>query len=211
MKGNRTVIVWAFLRGDGIAPPFDSVEAMSMVKGGFIIGGKGAQQIAALNNIDLGNFSNMDHVGFEERNAQVSVDHKMEAIFLLITHLMQYVVDGNKAFGRALLRRMNKLVERFRAVAQGVRTFQPQNTRVASPKPFKGKSVHFFHKVYPGVDAGSIPTGAHPEAGSWDVPGSERRIPDATPAFHANAYVSYSGIHLPGGRRLRRGAHRRGV
>ena len=44
-KGNHTVVIWASLRGDGKAPPFDSVETMSMVTGGFIIGGEGPQQI----------------------------------------------------------------------------------------------------------------------------------------------------------------------
>ena len=70
----------------------------------------------------------------------------MEAVFLLFTRLMQYVVDDNKAFGQASLRRTNNLVERFLAVAQGVRTFHAQNTRVALSEPFKGNFVKCFNK-----------------------------------------------------------------
>ena len=42
-KGNRTVVFWAFMREEGKAPAFDSLKAMSMVTGGFIIEGEGAQ------------------------------------------------------------------------------------------------------------------------------------------------------------------------
>ena len=59
---------------------------------------------------------------------------------------MKYVVDGNKAFGQASLRRTNRLVERFRVVAQGVRTFHAQNTQVVLPEQFKGKFVQCFNK-----------------------------------------------------------------
>ena len=41
-KGNRTVVIWASLRGDGKTPPFDSMEATNMVTGGFIIEGESA-------------------------------------------------------------------------------------------------------------------------------------------------------------------------
>ena len=68
----------------------------------------------------------------------------METIFLLLKHLMQYVVDGNKAFGQASLRRMNKLVRRTRAVAQRVKILHAQNMRVALSEPFKGKFVQCF-------------------------------------------------------------------
>ena len=68
-----------------------------------------------------------------------------------------------------------------------------------------------FQQINPGVGGGSIPAGAHAEAGGRDVPGSKRRIPDATTDFHTNPYMGYNGTHLPGGRRVRRGVHGRGV
>ena len=145
-KGNRTVVVWGSLRGDGKAPPFDSVEAMSIVTGGFIIEGEGTKQIARLSNIDVRNVSQRDHSGFRDETAQVSLDHREEAVFLLLTHLMRYVLDGNIAFGQASLRRTDKLVERFRAVVHGVRTFYAQNTRVALSEPFRGKPIQCFNK-----------------------------------------------------------------
>ena len=49
----------------------------------------------------------------------MSLDHTVQAVFLSLTHLMRYVVDGNKTFGRASLRRTYNLLEQFRAVAQG--------------------------------------------------------------------------------------------
>ena len=63
----------------------------------------------------------------------------MEAVYILLTRLMQYVVDGNEAFGQASPRRTNKLVQLFRAVAQRVKIFHADNTRVALSEPFKGK------------------------------------------------------------------------
>ena len=59
------------------------------------------------------------------------------------------------------------------------------------------------------MDIGSIPAGAHVQAGSRDVPGSERRIPDATTAFHAKQNVGYSGTEQPtAGEHKKRGAGR---
>ena len=40
-----------------------------------------------------------DHLGFVEEGAQVSLDHKVEALFMLLVHLMQYVVDEAKHLG----------------------------------------------------------------------------------------------------------------
>ena len=108
--------------------------------------GEGAQQVAGLSNVDVRNFSQRDHFGFGGGTAQVSLDHRGEAVFLLLTHLMRYVVDGNKAFGQASLRRTDELVERFRAVAQGVRNFHAQNTRVALLESFRGKFVQCSNK-----------------------------------------------------------------
>ena len=77
----------------------------------------------------------------------MSLDHRVGAVFLFMTHLMQYVVDGGKAFGLASLRRTNYLVERFRVVAQGVRTFHAQNTQVALSGQSKGRhfSKQYWH------------------------------------------------------------------
>ena len=74
------------------------------------------------------------------------MDHRVETVFLLLTRLMRYVVNGRKAFGQALLRRTDKLVELLRAVAQGVRSFHVKNTRVALSEPLWGKFVHCFIK-----------------------------------------------------------------
>ena len=109
--------------------------------GRFHHGGKGAQQIAGLSNIDALNFSPRDHLDFLGGAAQVSLDHRVEAVLLLPTHLMRYVVDGNKAFGQASLRRTDKMVEGFRAVAQEVKTFHAQTTRVALSETFRRKFV----------------------------------------------------------------------
>ena len=54
-KDNRTVVSWAFLCGDGKAPPFDSVKAMSTATGGLINEAEGAQQIAGGHPADSGN------------------------------------------------------------------------------------------------------------------------------------------------------------
>ena len=59
-------------------------------------------------------------------------NHRTEAVSLLMITLAQYVVDGTKAAGQAALRRSGDLSERFRVVAQGVRTFHAQNARVAT-------------------------------------------------------------------------------
>ena len=174
-KGKSTVVVWASLRGDGKVPPFSSVEAMSMVSKGFIIGGESAQQIARLSNINVRNFSQRDHFGFGGGTAHVSLNHRVMAVFLLLT---PHAVRGerNKAFGKASLRRTDKVVECFRAVTQEVRTFYAQSTRITLTEPIKKIQEQIrpmFKQKYPGVDGGSIPAGAHAEAGGRDVPGSE--------------------------------------
>ena len=86
-----------------------------------------------------------DHLGFVEEGAQVSLDHKVEALFLLLVHLMQYMVK-TKNFGRASLRRTSKLVERIRLVAQGVRTFHAQNAQMAASAQFEVKFVQGFNE-----------------------------------------------------------------
>ena len=76
----------------------------------------------------------------------MSLDHKMEALLLLRVHLMQYVVDKTKDFGRPSLRRTSKLVERFRVVAQGVMTFNAQNAQVAASAHVEAKFVQCFNE-----------------------------------------------------------------
>ena len=49
-----------------------------------------------LGRIDVRNFLQRDQLGFVEEGAQVSLDHKVDALFLLLVHLMQYVVDEKK-------------------------------------------------------------------------------------------------------------------
>ena len=122
-KGNPTVVVRSSLHADGKSPQFDSADAMGTGAGGVIVKGEGAQQVAAPSNIDVWNFAQKDHIGFGGGSAKVSLDHRVEAVFLLLTHLVQYVVGGNEAFGQASLRRRSQMFECFRVVAQGVRTF----------------------------------------------------------------------------------------
>ena len=69
---------------------------MGTITGGFIIKGEGAPQVAALSNNDVRNFAQKNRFGLGGGSAQVSLDHRVEAVFLLLTHLMQYVVDGTK-------------------------------------------------------------------------------------------------------------------
>ena len=53
----------------------------------------------------------------------VSLDHEVEALFLLLINLARYVVNGTRASGQAALRRSGVLSERFRVIAQEIRTF----------------------------------------------------------------------------------------
>ena len=125
------------MREDGRNTPFDSMDTMGTMTGRFIIKGEGAQQVAWLGRIDVRNFSQRAQFGFVEEGAQVSLDHKVAALFLLLVHLMQYAVDETKYFGRTSLRQTSNLVECFRAVAQGVRTFHAKNAQVAASAQVK--------------------------------------------------------------------------
>ena len=40
-----------------------------------------------------GSISYRDRTGFVEEGVQVSLDHELEALFLLLVHLMPYLVD----------------------------------------------------------------------------------------------------------------------
>ena len=53
----------------------------------------------------------------------MSLDHEVEALFLLLINLARYVVNGTRASGQAALRRSGVLSERFRVIAQEIRTF----------------------------------------------------------------------------------------
>ena len=84
--------------------------------------------------MDVLNFAQEKHFGEGGEELHVSLDHRVEALFLLLMNLAQYVVDGTTASGQAALRRLGVLSERFRAVAQGIRTFHAQNARVAASR-----------------------------------------------------------------------------
>ena len=90
-----------------------------------------------------GSFSQRDQTGFVEEGVQVSLDHELEALFLLLVHLVTYLVDGPVDVGRASLRRTSNVVERFRVVAQGLRTFHVQNAQVSASAQFRVKFVQF--------------------------------------------------------------------
>ena len=70
----------------------------------------------------------------------MSLDHKVEALFLLLVHLMQYMVK-TKNFGRASLRRTSQLVESFGVVEQGVRAYRAQNAHVSASAQFNKNFV----------------------------------------------------------------------
>lgn len=97
-KGNRTVEVWWSLRGDWKFPPLDFADAIGTILRGLIVKGEGIQQVAALSNVDVRNFAQKDLFGFRGESAQVLLDHSVEVAFFLLTHLNQYLVDGNKVF-----------------------------------------------------------------------------------------------------------------
>lgn len=67
------------------------------------IKGDGARQISSLSRIDVLNFSQKDHFGFGIRDSQVPLVDKVEVRFLLLTHLVRFVVDENIEFGRSWL------------------------------------------------------------------------------------------------------------
>ena len=90
---------------------------------------------------DVRNVSQRDQFGFVDEGAQVSLHHKAEALFFLLVHLMQHVVDERKQFGRASFRGTSKPVERFRVVKQGLWIFHVQNAQVAYSAQFKANLV----------------------------------------------------------------------
>ena len=77
----------------------------------------------------------------------MSPDHRVYALFLLITTLEQYVVSGTKEAGQAALRRSGDLSQRFRVVAQGLWTCHAQNARVAASMKFRVTVVKCFNEA----------------------------------------------------------------
>ena len=76
----------------------------------------------------------------------VSLDHKAEALDLLMINLAECVVDSTTASSQAALRRSGVLSERIRVVVQGIRTFHAQNARVAVSKQFQLMFVKCFNE-----------------------------------------------------------------
>ena len=92
--------------------------------------------MTSLCGMDVRNFAQKEHFSEGGGEVHVSLDHRVEALFLLLINLAQYVVDGTTASGQAALRRSGVLSERLRVVAQGIRTFHAQNARVTASKQF---------------------------------------------------------------------------
>ena len=72
------------------------------------------------------------HIWRGGRGGNVSLDHRvqaLQALFLFLMNLPQYVVDSTAAPGRAALRWSGAMSERFRVVAQGIRAFHAHKTR----------------------------------------------------------------------------------
>ena len=132
-KAGRHKAAWATLRGNELPPTFETAD-VRLTASGFIIKGEGAQQVASLCGIDVRNFAQKEQCGEGGRQVDVSLDLRVKALFLLLINLAQYVVDSTAPPGRAALRRSGPLSERFRVVAQGIRTFHAQNARVAASR-----------------------------------------------------------------------------
>ena len=143
-KARRNKVAWATLRGNGLPPPFETVDAVRLTTRGFILEGEAAQQVTSLCGIDDRNFAQKEHFGEGEGEVHVSLDRRVEVLFLLLINLAQYVVDGTTASGQAAVRRSGVLSERFRVVAQRSRTFHEQNARVAASKKFQPTFVKYF-------------------------------------------------------------------
>ena len=67
--------------------------------------------------------------------------HKVGALFLMLFHLITYMVDETTDFGRASLRRTSQLVESFGVVEQGVRAYRAQNAHVSASAQFNKNFV----------------------------------------------------------------------
>lgn len=72
---------------------------MSTVTSEFLIQRVGAQKVVWLSYIDDKHLAQKDEFGFGAGSAKMSLDHRVYILFLLLTHLIRYVVNGNKAYG----------------------------------------------------------------------------------------------------------------
>ena len=100
--------------------------------------------MASLCGIGVRNFAQKGHFAEGGSEVDVPLDLRVEALFLLLMNIAQYVVDSTGPPGRAALRRLGALSERFRVVAQGIRTFHAQNARVAASRQFQLTFVKCF-------------------------------------------------------------------
>ena len=98
-----------------------------MTTSGLILGEEGAQQVAWLWGMAALNVAQKEHFGEGGGEVQVSLEHRLEALFLLLMNLAQYVLDGTPTSGQAALRQSGVLSERFIVVAEGIWTFHAQN------------------------------------------------------------------------------------
>ena len=76
----------------------------------------------------------------------VSLDYRVEALFLMLINLAQCVVDGTTSCGQASLRRSGVMSEGFRVIAQGIRTSHAQNARVTESKQSQLTFVKCFNE-----------------------------------------------------------------
>lgn len=54
--------------------------------------GEGEKMAASLSNIDVGNFAQREHLSFWVGSEQAPLDHRVDAVFTLLTHIMLYKV-----------------------------------------------------------------------------------------------------------------------
>ena len=127
----------------------------------------------------------------------MSLNHRVEKVFILLMHLMQCMADGNEAFRQASLGRTNGLVERFRVVAEEVRTFDAQNTQVALSEQSKGKFVQCFNNDSQ-ERSGEVSGRAHmlqQQLGMFPGPSDDYPLP--LPLFSRTyTWVTAAPIHL---------------
>lgn len=79
----------------------------------------------------------------ERGGARVPGPRGVEVLFLLLISVAQYEVCGTMGPGQAALRQSSFLSERYKVIAQGIRTFHAQNTRVAASKQFQLAFMNF--------------------------------------------------------------------
>lgn len=102
--------------------------------------------MTSLSGKDVRNFAQKEHFGERGGEVHVSLDHRVEALFLLLINLSQYVVYSSTTSGQTSLQRSVVLSERFRVIVQGISTFHEQNARVAASKQFQLTFVKCFNE-----------------------------------------------------------------